>query len=55
MSSQGRTTDFELFIENKAKYFAEINLRSPTESYQPITFANHRQVSSTDTLTKTLQ
>ncbi len=40
----------------KIKYhFVKIILQSSTESYEPITFANHCQIWSIDTLAKTLQ
>ncbi len=38
-----------VFIKIK-QHFVKINLQSPTESYQQIPFANHRQVWSIDTL-----
>ncbi len=43
-----------VFIKIK-HHFVKINLQSSTESCQPITFANRRQVWSIDTLAKTLQ
>ncbi len=43
-----------VFIKIK-HHFVKINLQSSTESYQPITFANRRQVWSYDTPPKSLQ
>ncbi len=40
-----------VFVKIK-HHFVKINLQSSTESYQPITFANHSQVWIIDTLVK---